>query len=252
MVGGRVEQRVLHLGDRGQRDFGRKHVVEHMIVAQISVGEHIIADRLARPKPAAMADHQPHVGAQHRDMVADRLSVGRADADVDQRDPGAAFGNQVIGGHLLAPPLAGGDLRLGVVEFAALVDRARDRQRGKARVLASKAVDRDGDELVDVAHIVGEQHEALEMLRRRAGVMLQPGQAEVGAGPIEQGQRPRAASDVIPHPVGDFVADMDQLVRREEARQLGGADVADLDPAVLDHVSVRDFALDRPTEMVTS
>jgi hypothetical protein len=33
-----------------------------MIVAQVSVGEHIVADSLARPKPASMADHQPRLG----------------------------------------------------------------------------------------------------------------------------------------------------------------------------------------------
>src|SRR3712207_9484655 len=35
----RVEQRLLHFGDRRQRHFDRKHVVEHMVVAHIGVGE---------------------------------------------------------------------------------------------------------------------------------------------------------------------------------------------------------------------
>ena len=58
----------------------------HMVVAQISVGEHIVADRLAGAQAAAMADHQPGLGPHHREMVADRLGVGRADADIDQGD----------------------------------------------------------------------------------------------------------------------------------------------------------------------
>ena len=68
------------------RDLERQHVVEHMVVAQIGVGEDVVADRLACAQAAAMADHQPHFGPQHREMVADRLGVGRADADVDQGD----------------------------------------------------------------------------------------------------------------------------------------------------------------------
>ena len=35
---------------------------------------------------------------------------------------------------------------------------------------------------------------------------------------------------------------MDELVGREEARQLGGADVANVNAAILDHISVGDFA----------
>ena len=108
------EQGLLDLGDGGHRDLGRQHVVEDMVVAQIGVGEDIVADRLARPQAAAMADHQPHFGPHHRQMVADRLRVGRADADVDQGDAFAVRRDQVIGGHLVAPPAALRHHRLGV------------------------------------------------------------------------------------------------------------------------------------------
>ena len=80
-----------------------------MVVAQIGVGEDIVADRLARPQAAAMADHQPDLGPHHREMVADRLGVGRADADIDQGDALAARRDQVVGGHLVPPPAALGD-----------------------------------------------------------------------------------------------------------------------------------------------
>src|SRR6185369_12150634 len=46
----------------------------------------------------------------------------------------------------------------------------------------------------------------------------------------------------VPDAVRDLVADVNQLVRWEEARQLGRADIAHLDPAVLDHVGVGDLA----------
>jgi hypothetical protein len=85
-IDGGPEQGLLDLGDGGQGNLDRQHVVEDMVVAQIAVGEHIVADRLARPQAAAMADHQPHFGPHHRQMVADRLRVGRADADIDQGD----------------------------------------------------------------------------------------------------------------------------------------------------------------------
>jgi hypothetical protein len=73
--GGRVEQRVLYLGDRGQGHLGRQDVIEYMVVAQISMRKHIIAYRLAGAQAAAMADHQPHFRAQYGDMVAGRLGV---------------------------------------------------------------------------------------------------------------------------------------------------------------------------------
>src|SRR6185312_11579315 len=63
-----------------------------------------------------------------------------------------------------------------------------------------------------------------------------------GARPVEQRQRPRSVGVVYPHPIGDLVAEMNQLVRREEARQLGGADIAHLDPAILDYIGIRDLA----------
>src|SRR3546814_8304128 len=60
-----------------------------MVVAKIGVREHIVADTLAGAQPAAMADHQPRLRTQHREMVADRLGVRRTDADVDERDAAA-------------------------------------------------------------------------------------------------------------------------------------------------------------------
>jgi len=69
-------------------------------------------------------------------MVANRLRVRWPDADVDERDPGPPFGHQVIGRHLVPPPLSGGDLRFGVGQLARLEGRPRHRQRRKARILA--------------------------------------------------------------------------------------------------------------------
>ena len=163
-----------------------------MVVAQIGVGEDIIADRLAGAKAAAMADHQPSLRAKHSDMVADRLGVGRPDADIDQGDAVAVRRHQMIGRHLVPPPDAGGDLLFGVGQVAMLVDSAGDRQAGEGLSGVAQRGDREADELIDIADVVGEQHEVLEMLGRRAGVMLQPGEAEIGARRIEKRQRPDA------------------------------------------------------------
>ena len=57
-----------------------------------------------------MADHQPAMRAQHREMIGDRLGVGRADADIDEGD--AAIGRrraQMVGRHLVAMPGRAGD-----------------------------------------------------------------------------------------------------------------------------------------------
>ena len=113
---GRALQRQLDLGDRRDRDLRRQDVVQHMVVAQIGVGQHIVADGLGGPQAAAVADHQPGLGAQHRQVVGDGLGVGGADADVDQAD--AAAGPRRSGGR---PASGAGARRLG---GDALRDRA--------------------------------------------------------------------------------------------------------------------------------
>jgi hypothetical protein len=50
-----------------------------------------------------MAEHQPGVRAQHRDMVGDGLGVGRADADIDHGDAAMILALQMIGRHLRQP-----------------------------------------------------------------------------------------------------------------------------------------------------
>ena len=85
----RLLQRHLHFGERRDRHVERHRVVEDAVLAQIGVGQHVVADRLRLPQARAMADHQPAMRPQHRDMVGDVLGVGGADADVDQADAAA-------------------------------------------------------------------------------------------------------------------------------------------------------------------
>ena len=53
----------------------------------------------------------------------------------------------------------------------------------------------------------------LEMLGRRAGVMLEAGKAEIGPRGIKQGQRAAFVRVSRAEAVRDLVADVDQLVR---------------------------------------
>ena len=125
-----LEQRQLDLGDGGNRNLGRQHVVQHMVVAQIGVGQHIVADRLAGPQAAAMADHQPGLGPHHRQVVADRLGVGRADADVDQGDAVAVrrrSGDRPASGAAASAPSATAASASGVSPGD--IDAAGGRQR---------------------------------------------------------------------------------------------------------------------------
>ena len=171
-------ERLLDLGNCGEGDFRRQHRIEHVIVAQIGMGEHVVADLLARAQAAAMADHQPRFGTQHCQVVADRLRIARADTDIDQRDAFAVGTNQVIGGHLVPAPCSVGQLRAGLVGLLGQHHAARTGQRG-IPVLAEL---RTGpvNEFIDIAVIVREQDEALEMLGAGAGVVRQPREAEIG------------------------------------------------------------------------
>ena len=62
--------------------------------------QHKVAQSLRIAQPGTVADHQPSMGAQHGDVVRRRFSVGRADADVDQRDTRPIRPLEVIGRHL--------------------------------------------------------------------------------------------------------------------------------------------------------
>src|SRR5918993_4902671 len=109
-----------------------------MVVTQIGVGEDVVADPLRRSKAPAMADHQPDFRPEHRDMIADRLRVRRTDADVDEGDAGASLRDQMVGGHLVAPPRAGRNLRLRVGQIPALVMTAWNGERRVWTALAAK------------------------------------------------------------------------------------------------------------------
>ena len=79
------------------------------------------------------------------------------------------------------------------------------------------------------------------MLGRRAGIMAQAREAEIGAQPVEQRQRAGLVG-ADPQAVGDLVADMRELGRREMARELGGRDLVEAQRmAGIEHIGEGDF-----------
>ncbi len=124
----------------------------------------------------------------------------------------------------MAAPGAVGQQRVGIV---AGLDHhaARPRDRGVTAARAELAA-RPADELVDVAVIVGEQDILLDVLGRRAGVVAEAGEREIGAQRVEQRQRARIVGR-DPQAVGDLVADVRQLGGGEMAREIGGRDLVE-------------------------
>ena len=146
--------------------------------------------RLRLPKARGMADHQPAMGPQHRDVVGDRLGVGRPDADVDQGDAAPVGADDVVGGHLKAVPDDGGGLRFRFLRRGAGIDDDIARQHQLARRAGAQLFEPPMDELVDVAVVVGQQQPRLHRAPVGAGVVDEPAQRVIDARRVEQSDRP--------------------------------------------------------------
>ena len=169
-------------------------------------------------KTAAMPHHQPNLRAQHRQVIGNRLGVGWPHADIHQRYPCAIGRPQMVSRHLEAPP------GRAVNRCPAMLIRLRNLQpsgHGKRSIAALPAqlLQRPVTERVHIAVIVREQHIMLEMLHRRAGIMLQPLQREIHPLRIKKGQRPLLAC-LKRLPIGHLVANQRQLRRGKPAHQL--------------------------------
>jgi len=137
------QQRVQRVvGD--DRDAQREHVVQHAVIAHVAGRQHQVPDLLVVAQAGAVPDHQHQVGAEHGQVIGDRLGVGRTHADVHHGQAGAAGKHVVPGGHLAAVGAGPGAIRQG------------------------------GPELLHVPGVVGEQHVPLEALGAGPGVVLQP------------------------------------------------------------------------------
>ncbi|MNN40361.1 hypothetical protein D3C81_1544320 [compost metagenome] len=183
--------------------------------------------------------------AQHGKMVGHGLGVGRAHADIDQRHAQLVLAHQVVSRHLRQRARAGGVFGLGAAEVLHHV-AGLDEAGVATAVAAAHQRTAQRDELIDIALVVGKQHEALEMLRRRAGVVVQPLQRQVHALGREQRQRPGLARDWLVGAVGDAIVDAAELGQHERGLQLARLGVADVGGRGLDHERQRDRAPAQP------
>jgi len=217
-----------------------------VVVADVAVRQDVVAEQLAAAQPGAVAEHQPAMRPQHRDVVGDRLGVAGPDADIDEGDAVAAGALEMIGRHLRQP---GGPRRLGLVARAD--DDIAGLDEGDGAAVAGHLGPADGDELVDVALVVGQQHEFLEMLGRGAGVVVEPCHRVVDPLGGEEGERPRRVGPGLVGAVGDGVVGGAEVGQREEALQRPQIRLGDVGDALLDDEGQRDLAVARPTTTAT-
>ena len=83
-------ERNLHLGQRRNRHPQRQLLIQHMILANVSVRQDVVAELLRVPQTRTVAEHQPGMGSKHRDVIGDVARVRRAGADVDHGDAAGA------------------------------------------------------------------------------------------------------------------------------------------------------------------
>jgi hypothetical protein len=214
----RLLERLLHLGQGGDRDPGGQFLVQHVILARVAVGEHVVAQLLGVPQACAVAQHQPGVRAQHRDVVGHGARVGRPNADVDQGDPAAVGPDQVVAGHLRQPV----GRRTLARRRAVLGDHfARLHEPVVARIAVVHQLPAHAHEGVDVELVVREDHEVLEVVRTRAGVVQQALQRVVDPRPAKRGERARLVRAELGRAVDDGVVHPGQVGHVEQVAQRG-------------------------------
>ena len=170
-----------------------------MILAQIGMCQHEIAQTLRIAQPRTMAQHQPGVRAQHGDMVGGRLGVRGSDADIDQGDPATIGAFQVKGRHLRAVG------RLGHGFAGARDHIAGADEFGIARGGVIQRLLRVRGEFIDIELVVGEQDVILKMLGRGGRVMRHPLERIIHPLRGKGGQRADAVFIAQQMPVDDFI-----------------------------------------------
>ena len=183
------------------------------------MGQHVVADILAFTQAAAVANHQPDVRTQHRQMVADIFGICRADPNINQRDPLSVFGYQMPGGHLVLFPRQIGNRFLRCLRVRRYPDPARAGEGDIGALGIENLATAPAHELIDVAGVVGKQHIRLEMVNRRAGIVAQARQREIDAAGVEVGKW--IVFRRMKQAIGGFIANLRQLGGGEKTRQAG-------------------------------
>ena len=208
-----------------------------MILAHVAVRQDVVAELLRIAQARAVAEHQPGMRPQHRDVVGDVARVRRTGADVDHGDAAIAGLDQMKGRHLRH---ALGRRRRSVpppkraLRVITLPGSTKASAAGLARCHALAAHAREG---IDVELIVREDHEVLEVLRIGAGVVVEPVQRVVDAGSAEQRERLRRAGRPLQRAVDDRVVHggeigrVEQVAQRPLARRRAGERRRDVDVA---------------------
>ncbi len=141
--------------------------------------------------------------AQHGEMVGRRLGVGRADADIDDGDAAAAVAaQQVVGRHLEAVPRRGQHGGFGHRRVVAPPHdgAARQHELGVGAVGLGQLLHRPGQEMIDIALVVGGQDPWLDGAPVGARVVDQALQRVVdpSASNRASGRAPRSCDTQVP------------------------------------------------------
>ena len=185
----RLLQRDLHFRDGRDRRHQRHGIVENMILPQIGVGEHVIADHLRLSQARAMADHQPAMRTQHRDMIGDVLRVRGPDADIHETHALPVRADDVIGRHLEAVPGDGEHARFRLLRRKrAIDDGVAGQHHLRDALVGVELLQSPLHELVDIAVVVRQQHPGLHRAPVGARVMHEPSQRIIDARRVERAQ----------------------------------------------------------------
>ena len=68
-------ERELHFRERRDRHPQRNILIQHVILAHVAMGQHIVAQLLRRAQAGAMSEDDPRVRSQYGDVIGDGLGI---------------------------------------------------------------------------------------------------------------------------------------------------------------------------------
>src|SRR5690625_4086163 len=71
-----------------------------MILANITMSQHVITQALRRPETSTMTQHDPGRRPEHGNMIGNGFGIGRSDPYIDQGEAARSWVKQMIRGHL--------------------------------------------------------------------------------------------------------------------------------------------------------
>src|SRR5690625_4231306 len=96
-----------------------------MILANITMSQHVITQALRRPETSTMTQHDPGRRPEHGNMIGNGFGIGRPNPDIDQGDAAMPWVQQMIRGHLRnATGSRPTDITLGIDDHIARHDQS--------------------------------------------------------------------------------------------------------------------------------